>query len=406
MANVRGDVLDNFPDRTDESDTISGLRGNDGQRAVAKRPERLRAESRRRLSRSDRAALLCSVPLFALAWLALGVGSALVGAGFARAATTTELDVDRPGGDLNSIELQQADPALCRKACEAEAQCKAYTFVKPGVQGETARCWLKASMPPAVPNHCCVSGVKVAAAGPVRGDSSAGGPSTPDTTIPAGVLGDLIRNHLERIAAFGEDAEAEYQKSLAELRSRAKDIAPVLLTAYSKTPESAYFRRWTLVYTLAELQNPATAPDLATIAQSEIPPEQSPGPDSEFFSVGEEIQIRVAAIEGLSKAGQMDAKIEEALLALMQNEHLGIKRAAVQSYLTAVPAGAQRDARVSKLRSVLPPQDHGLLSLSTTQIHDVVTGFRPETLEQKKPERRKERSAPPQATPLGHEPIR
>jgi hypothetical protein len=108
------------------------------------------------------------------------------------------------------------------------------------------------------------------------------------------------------------------------------------------------------------------------------------------------VRLRVAAIEGFSKAGRMDARTEQALIALMRSGHLGIKRAAVRSHLTAAPAGAQRDARLARLKSVFPPQDHGLLSLSATQI-DTVRGDRPE-IERKKRERQRERSAPPQVT--------
>jgi hypothetical protein len=89
--------------------------------------------------------------------------AALVANGIARAATTSESNVDRPGADLKSIELQQARPGLCRKACDEEAQCRAYTYVKPGVQGPRARCYLKSSVPPAVSNTCCISGVKATA---------------------------------------------------------------------------------------------------------------------------------------------------------------------------------------------------------------------------------------------------
>jgi PAN domain len=110
-----------------------------------------------------------------LAGFAFMACATLVGASVARAATTSEPNVDRPGADLKSIELQQARPGLCRQACEAEAQCKAYTYVKPGVQGPAAHCWLKSSVPPPVANECCTSGVKIAAgqaprpAGPLDG---------------------------------------------------------------------------------------------------------------------------------------------------------------------------------------------------------------------------------------------
>jgi hypothetical protein len=67
---------------------------------------------------------------------------------------------DRPGSDFNNIALAVADPALCQNACNSVAQCLAWTFVKPGVQGPNARCYLKNAVPAAVVNNCCVSGVK------------------------------------------------------------------------------------------------------------------------------------------------------------------------------------------------------------------------------------------------------
>ena len=67
--------------------------------------------------------------------------------------------IDRPGSDFDSIDLAEADPALCQTACRDNAQCMAWTFVKPGIQADNARCWLKRPAPEKVENDCCVSGV-------------------------------------------------------------------------------------------------------------------------------------------------------------------------------------------------------------------------------------------------------
>ena len=71
-----------------------------------------------------------------------------------------ELDTDRTGSDYKSFDLEEADPALCMNACRKEEKCKAYTYVKPGIQGASARCWLKYSVPSPNKNSCCISGVK------------------------------------------------------------------------------------------------------------------------------------------------------------------------------------------------------------------------------------------------------
>jgi hypothetical protein len=78
------------------------------------------------------------------------------------AGATNEQNTDRPGSDYTSYDLPNADPALCRKACDDDAKCIAYTYVKPGVQGPAARCYLKDPAPAAQANGCCVSGVKAA----------------------------------------------------------------------------------------------------------------------------------------------------------------------------------------------------------------------------------------------------
>ena len=71
-----------------------------------------------------------------------------------------EMNVNRPGEDYQSFDLRRADPELCAKACEEEEKCEAYTYVKPGIQGDQARCWLKDGVPNARGSDCCVSGVK------------------------------------------------------------------------------------------------------------------------------------------------------------------------------------------------------------------------------------------------------
>jgi hypothetical protein len=72
-----------------------------------------------------------------------------------------EKDVNRLGSDFRDFDLDQADPDLCRAACDEDVKCKAWTYVHPGWQGEKARCWLKDPVPlPRNEEPCCVSGVK------------------------------------------------------------------------------------------------------------------------------------------------------------------------------------------------------------------------------------------------------
>lgn len=70
-----------------------------------------------------------------------------------------EPDTDRPGMDYDSFELSVDDPKQCQNACVMDTNCKAYTYVKPGIQGK-ARCYLKNGVPSSRKNNSCISGVK------------------------------------------------------------------------------------------------------------------------------------------------------------------------------------------------------------------------------------------------------
>ena len=73
-----------------------------------------------------------------------------------------EANIDRPGGgDYRHFIPPAADAQLCQQACQSDTQCKAWTYVKPDtVQGPQPNCWLKQTIPVAVPNRCCDSGIK------------------------------------------------------------------------------------------------------------------------------------------------------------------------------------------------------------------------------------------------------
>ncbi len=71
-----------------------------------------------------------------------------------------EYNTDRFGEDYKDFDLDSPKPELCAQLCINEKHCKAWTFVKPGVQSEKARCYLKEKVPPPTPDPNCVSGVK------------------------------------------------------------------------------------------------------------------------------------------------------------------------------------------------------------------------------------------------------
>lgn len=82
-----------------------------------------------------------------------------------------EINVDRPGKDIKPgypVNL----PSSCERDCELNGNCQAWTFVKPGYQGNQAKCWLKSAKPAAVNNDCCISGYRMIKSAPVRQGSN------------------------------------------------------------------------------------------------------------------------------------------------------------------------------------------------------------------------------------------
>ena len=71
-----------------------------------------------------------------------------------------EFSIDRVGGDYRNFEPPpDASGAACKAACDAENRCRAWTYVRPGYYGPTARCYLKDQLKPPRPKPCCISGV-------------------------------------------------------------------------------------------------------------------------------------------------------------------------------------------------------------------------------------------------------
>jgi hypothetical protein len=73
---------------------------------------------------------------------------------------TVEFSMDRTGGDYKNLDVA-TDPAgaTCEAACKAEDRCRAWTYVRPGYLGTSARCFLKERITRPRHKPCCVSGV-------------------------------------------------------------------------------------------------------------------------------------------------------------------------------------------------------------------------------------------------------
>ena len=77
------------------------------------------------------------------------------------ASAQLEQETDRAGLDYRDFDMNAASrPEDCEAICRQEARCRAFTYVRAGVQGAAPRCWLKEGVPEPRRNACCVSGVK------------------------------------------------------------------------------------------------------------------------------------------------------------------------------------------------------------------------------------------------------
>jgi hypothetical protein len=74
-----------------------------------------------------------------------------------------EISIDRFGGDYKNFELKTEDKTgtdeQCRKACEADNKCRAWTYARPGYTGKGAHCFLKSDIKPPRRKPGFISGV-------------------------------------------------------------------------------------------------------------------------------------------------------------------------------------------------------------------------------------------------------
>lgn len=73
-----------------------------------------------------------------------------------------ETNWDRPGADYR-VQNVGDNPGECQGLCAYDSRCASFTYVRRGIQGPSARCYLKTIVPPRVYNTCCTSAVKYSA---------------------------------------------------------------------------------------------------------------------------------------------------------------------------------------------------------------------------------------------------
>ena len=189
--------------------------------------------------------------------------------------------------------------------------------------------------------------------------------------FPDTQLGKKLDHHMrvltlptERI----EEADQLYNESIIELRKNPNDVVNLLKEAYTKIEENRYFDRWGLVKTMADLKVNESFPVLQSILRSKIPEEKLA--DLHHFSTQEEEQIiRLQAVEGLTfLASQNNKEAEQELLRIVlmpDYPYYAIKKRAIKGYLKA---GKDLNTRIRFLKSKLPEELYGIITLEVTPI--------------------------------------
>ena len=71
-----------------------------------------------------------------------------------------EFSIDRAGGDYRAFDIApDTTGASCAEACQADPRCRAFTYIRPGYGGASARCHLKDRITRPRRKPCCISGV-------------------------------------------------------------------------------------------------------------------------------------------------------------------------------------------------------------------------------------------------------
>lgn len=187
----------------------------------------------------------------------------------------------------------------------------------------------------------------------------------PDTEV-----GRRLEKNSVAMVSFGEGVEERYQASLEELRKNPEESIKVLKEVYQNAEETQYFGRWKLVHTMSAIQDKAALAPLSEIAVSPIPPEKYPRVEHAPSSTAQESHIRVTALDGLAYLARNGQEEAEGVLlqSSRDNTDRTIRRRAIRGYLAA---GDNYEERETKLKAIVPEEQHDLIHLDVTPISEM-----------------------------------
>lgn len=193
-------------------------------------------------------------------------------------------------------------------------------------------------------------------------------PGSGDAIYPKTPAGQQIKQHLTAMSGVGEDAEANYQKSLAKMRAN-PEVTHVLAEVYAAIPEEDYFRRTLVVEALKEMRSVDALPYLSRIANAPIPKDRLPE-NTEVNTRENEIVIRITAVQGLSVlAAQESREANELLFKLVGHNDLTVRQLAARGYLGS--SVGDTNEKLKQLYEMVPKEEHWYLTTKLTDIREV-----------------------------------
>ncbi len=180
--------------------------------------------------------------------------------------------------------------------------------------------------------------------------------------------GKMLQQHIQYAVGFGKNAEANYQRSLSQLRDEPK-IAEALFILYQKIPADSYLYRTMIVETLKESKTDVALDFLQEIATIKIPRDLHPE-NPEIDTRLDEIVIRITAVEGIGAlALAKNPRAEELLKKLINHEELSVRQMAVRYYLQS-PFGDLKEKKET-LYAIISKNEHWYITEKSTDIREV-----------------------------------
>jgi hypothetical protein len=177
----------------------------------------------------------------------------------------------------------------------------------------------------------------------------------------------LLDNFLQVMNQVGDDAEHNYEKALSELRQRPDEAIIEIVRSEKACDDLDYPTRWALLYTAAELKDPASLHFLSNMVLTPIPPEQSKNPHS-FSTVAQETILRTTAIDGIRYlAEQGNEEALKKLYEFIKLPSISMRRASIQAIFSVRKDKETRD----RLAALLPSEQQFLLDIKPTDVRNV-----------------------------------